>query len=120
MELYAQKVHDEIREKEALLTKFKDRVYEAGNKAADLKMSFENLCGILFLFLIYKFSFSGYFMPYFQRSYVESAKSDIDALAEAENDLMIIEHDLIEVERVQFTYLLNYSLTAFVLLLYVL
>ncbi|KAI3458312.1 hypothetical protein Pfo_014975 [Paulownia fortunei] len=66
------KLHDEIREKETLLEKLQKRVNEAGIKAKDLKMSFENLC--------------------------ESAKSEIDALAEAEHELMMIEKNLHEAE----------------------
>lgn len=38
----------------------------------------------------------------YQHSNVESAKSEIDALAEAENGLIIIERDLEEAERVHF------------------
>ncbi|KAK6155893.1 hypothetical protein DH2020_010141 [Rehmannia glutinosa] len=66
------KLHDEIREKEILLEKLQNRVNEAGSKVKDLKVSFENLC--------------------------ESAKSEIDALAEAERELMMIEKDLHEAE----------------------
>ncbi|EYU24946.1 hypothetical protein MIMGU_mgv1a002784mg [Erythranthe guttata] len=67
------KVQNEIREKETLLEKLHQRVAEAGIKAKDLKVSFENLC--------------------------ESAKSEIDALAEAERELMMIEKDLHAAER---------------------
>ncbi|KAL8049896.1 hypothetical protein ABFX02_06G048500 [Erythranthe guttata] len=67
------KVQNEIREKETLLEKLHQRVAEAGIKAKDLKASFENLC--------------------------ESAKSEIDALAEAERELMMIEKDLHAAER---------------------
>lgn len=44
-----QKLHDEIQERETLLAKLQKRVNEAGIKAEDLKMSFENLCGMLLL-----------------------------------------------------------------------
>ncbi|XP_057804660.1 structural maintenance of chromosomes protein 6B-like isoform X2 [Salvia miltiorrhiza] len=67
------KLQDEIREKEALLAKIQDRVNEAGTKAKNLKMSLENLC--------------------------DSAKSEMDALEKAENELMTIEGDLKEAER---------------------
>lgn len=67
------KLQDEIREKEGLLANLQNRVNGAGTKAKDLKMSFENLC--------------------------ESAKSEIDALAVAENELMGIESDLNQAER---------------------
>ncbi|KAL0317658.1 UNVERIFIED_CONTAM: Structural maintenance of chromosomes protein 6B [Sesamum angustifolium] len=66
------KLHDEIQEKETLLEELQKKVNEAGNKAKELKISFENLC--------------------------ESAKSEIDALAEAELELMMIEKDLQEAE----------------------
>ncbi|KAH6821922.1 structural maintenance of chromosomes 6A [Perilla frutescens var. hirtella] len=66
------KLRDEIQDKEASLAKLENRVNEAGTKAEDLKMSFENLC--------------------------ESAKSEIDALAEAENELMVIEREINEAE----------------------
>ncbi|KAL0304102.1 UNVERIFIED_CONTAM: Structural maintenance of chromosomes protein 6B [Sesamum radiatum] len=66
------KLHDEIQEKETLLEELQKKVNEAGTKAKELKMSFENLC--------------------------ESAKSEIDALAEAERELMMIEKDLHEAE----------------------
>ncbi|KAL0292332.1 UNVERIFIED_CONTAM: Structural maintenance of chromosomes protein 6B, partial [Sesamum calycinum] len=66
------KLHDEIQEKETLLEELQKKVNEAGNKAKELKISFENLC--------------------------ESAKSEIDALAEAERELMMIEKDLQEAE----------------------
>lgn len=66
-------MHDEIREKEALQAELQNRVGEAETKAKDLEMSFDNLC--------------------------ESAKSEIDALAEAENGLIIIESDLEEAKR---------------------
>lgn len=49
--------------------------------------------------------------------HVESAKSEIDALAEAENELMMIEKDLYEAERVHFFYLPICSLTIFLLML---
>ncbi|KAL6580582.1 hypothetical protein OROMI_008606 [Orobanche minor] len=62
------KLHEEIREKETLLEKLESRVNEAGTKAQDLKVSFENLC--------------------------DSAKSEVDALTEAERELMMIEKDL--------------------------
>lgn len=48
-------------------------------------------------------------MPYFSIYNVESAKTEIDALAEAENELMMIEDNLKEAERVHFFYLLIYS-----------
>ncbi|XP_011076383.1 structural maintenance of chromosomes protein 6B isoform X1 [Sesamum indicum] len=66
------KLHDEIQEKETLREELQKKVNEAGTKAKELKMSFENLC--------------------------ESAKSEIDALAEAESELMMIEKDLHEAE----------------------
>ncbi|XP_047974212.1 LOW QUALITY PROTEIN: structural maintenance of chromosomes protein 6B-like [Salvia hispanica] len=69
------KLQDEIQEKMYLLEKVQSRVNEAGTKAKDLKMSLESLC--------------------------DSAKAEIDALAEAENELMMIERDLQEVERVK-------------------
>ncbi|CAI9768234.1 unnamed protein product [Fraxinus pennsylvanica] len=61
-----------IQEKEDLLEKLEMRVNEAGNKAKDLRASFESLCG--------------------------SAKTEIDALAEAERMLMMIEKDLHDAE----------------------
>ncbi|KAG6388326.1 hypothetical protein SASPL_149751 [Salvia splendens] len=64
------KLQDEIQEKKALLAKVHNRVKEAGTKANELKMSLENLC--------------------------DSAKAEIEALAEAENELMMIERDLKE------------------------
>lgn len=95
-------MHDEILGKEALLAELQNRVDEAGTKAKDLKMSFENLCGILFLSLTVVLNIRGYLMPYFQLSNVESAKSEIDALEEAEKALIIIEGELNEAERVHF------------------
>ena len=94
-----------------LLEKVQSRVNEAGTKAKDLKMSLESLCGILFLYSIVMFSLSGSFMPYFSIYNVDSAKAEIDALAEAENELMMIERDLQEVERVHFIYCVIYSAT---------
>ncbi|KAG6390818.1 hypothetical protein SASPL_148563 [Salvia splendens] len=67
------KLQDEIQEKKALLAKVHNRVKEAGTKANELKMSLENLC--------------------------DSAKTEIEALAEAENELMMIERDLKEAEK---------------------
>ncbi|PIN15085.1 DNA repair protein RAD18 (SMC family protein) [Handroanthus impetiginosus] len=66
------KLHDEIREKQSLLENLQNRVNEAKIKAKDIRTSFENLC--------------------------ESAKSEIDALALAEQELMMIEKDLHEAE----------------------
>ncbi|CAA3008732.1 structural maintenance of chromosomes 6B isoform X1 [Olea europaea subsp. europaea] len=66
------RLHQVIQEKEELLEKLQMRVNEAGNKAKDLKASFENLC--------------------------ESAKTEFDALAEAEDMLMMIEKDLHDAE----------------------
>lgn len=48
-----QKLHEEIREKETLLEKLESRVNEAGAKAQDLKVSFENLCGTIFVLHYY-------------------------------------------------------------------
>ncbi|KAL6530279.1 hypothetical protein OROHE_014632 [Orobanche hederae] len=62
------KLHEDIRERETLLENLESRVNEAGTKAQDLKVSFENLC--------------------------DSAKSEVDALTEAERELMMIEKDL--------------------------
>ncbi|KAG6390860.1 hypothetical protein SASPL_148605 [Salvia splendens] len=67
------KLQDEIQEKKALLAKVHNRVKEAGTKANEPKMSLENLC--------------------------DSAKTEIEALAEAENELMMIERDLKEAEK---------------------
>ncbi|KAL1566871.1 structural maintenance of chromosomes protein 6B-like [Salvia divinorum] len=67
------KLQDEIQDKKALLAKVHNRVNEAGTKANELKMSLENLC--------------------------DSAKAEIEALAEAENELMMIERDLKEAEK---------------------
>ncbi|CAA0834565.1 Structural maintenance of chromosomes protein 6B [Striga hermonthica] len=62
------KLHQEIEGKETLLEKLQNRVNEAGTKVDNLKASFDNLC--------------------------DSAKSEIDALTEAERELMMIEKDL--------------------------
>ena len=53
-------------------------------------------------------------MPYFSIYNVDSAKTEIEALAEAENELMMIERDLKEAEKVQiFAFLLIFSLFSF-------
>ncbi|GER35076.1 structural maintenance of chromosomes family protein [Striga asiatica] len=62
------KLHQELEGKETLLEKLQNRVNEAGTKVDNLKASFDNLC--------------------------DSAKSEIDALTEAERELMMIEKDL--------------------------
>ncbi|GFQ04708.1 structural maintenance of chromosomes protein 6b [Phtheirospermum japonicum] len=62
------KLQEVIREKETLLDKIQSRVNEATTKYEDLKVSFEKLC--------------------------ESGKSEVDALTEAETELMMIEKDL--------------------------
>lgn len=41
-----QKIEEEIQENKMLLEKFKVRMKEAEAKAKDLKVSFENLCGM--------------------------------------------------------------------------
>ena len=41
-----QKIKAEIQEKEVLLEKFQLRLNEADAKANELKLSFENLCGM--------------------------------------------------------------------------
>lgn len=59
-------------------------------------------------------SLSGFFMPYFSIYNVDSAKAEIEALAEAENELMMIERDLKEAEKVYFfAFLLILSLFPF-------
>ncbi|KAG8381534.1 hypothetical protein BUALT_Bualt06G0131700 [Buddleja alternifolia] len=67
------KLQEEMREKESLVEKLQKRVNEAEIRAKDLQNSFQNLS--------------------------ESAKLEIDALAEAERELMAIEKDLQEAER---------------------
>ncbi|KAL8539574.1 hypothetical protein ACS0TY_001254 [Phlomoides rotata] len=66
------KLQDEIHVKETLLEKLQKRVNEAETKTDNFKMSFENLC--------------------------ESAKSELDAFAEAEKELDMIEKELNRVE----------------------
>lgn len=50
-----QRLHQVIQEKEELLEKLQMRVNEAGNKAKDLKASFENLCGKPIYYCLIKF-----------------------------------------------------------------
>lgn len=57
-------MHNEIRAKEALQAELQNRVGEAETKAKDLEMSFDNLCGILFLSLTVALNLRGYLMPY--------------------------------------------------------
>ncbi|CAL5366912.1 unnamed protein product [Camellia sinensis] len=71
------KIQDDVQEKEMLLEKIHVRLKEAETRASDLKVSFENLCGM-------------------------SAKGEIDAFEEAEHNLMLIEEDLRSAEAVVF------------------
>ncbi|KAL5718364.1 hypothetical protein ACHQM5_011431 [Ranunculus cassubicifolius] len=72
------KLQDEIQEKESLLERYQDVMTEAEAKVKDLKLSFEQLC--------------------------ESTKHDIEAFAEAEQELMLIEDNFAVEEKAKSHY----------------
>lgn len=119
---YVQKLQDEIQAKETLLEKLQKRVNEAETKAEDLKMSIENLSGNLHLSSdVMLFPCDHLFCaPHYNIYNADSAKSEFDALEEAEKELIMIKENLNEVERVCFFYFPICSLTVFLLFLQVL
>jgi hypothetical protein len=70
-------------------------------KANELKVSFENLCGIVTMLLCFIFGFNYEFQLIFSpNKIVESAKGEIDAFDKSENELINLEQALLDEESV--------------------
>lgn len=92
------------------------RLNEAETKASELKISFENLCGMLMFFLatliLGIFTCVQFHVLLFPCPKIESAKAEIDAFEEADRELTLIEEDLRSAEAVKlFSLLISLFLT---------
>ena len=92
----------EIQRKEALLETLRERMKEAEEKARTLKLSFENLGGIIKIILCLTFSSIVHSWFYFHLIYprYELSEGEIEAFQKAEEELTQIEKEINNAEAV--------------------